>query len=158
MFPQKLKDYLLIALSGTPEVLEGLLANLPPESLLWDMRPDPARFTLREIIAHLADWETIHFERLNRILREDTPFIQDIDEGATAVRNSYASSDEMEQLMRFRTGRATNLEFLSSLTNDEWLRAGNREAIGLMTIEACVALMLAHDGYHTGQTAEWLLE
>ena len=54
MLPSLARIYLISALEGTPDVLNGFLAPLGPEDQRWDFRPDPERFTLREVVAHLA--------------------------------------------------------------------------------------------------------
>lgn len=48
------RKYLVGALDGAPDVFESLLAGLTDAEI--DRRPDPDRFTLREMMAHLADW------------------------------------------------------------------------------------------------------
>ena len=53
-------DYLLSALEGAPDVIAALLDGVPPDDALWDRRPDPERFSLREIVAHLADWDGVY--------------------------------------------------------------------------------------------------
>lgn len=54
-----MRDRLMSALTGTQDVLDTMLGSLGTQDARWDTRPDPARFTLREIIAHLANYESI---------------------------------------------------------------------------------------------------
>jgi hypothetical protein len=156
MLPARARTYLLVSLEGTPTVLEQLLSRIAPADPLWDLRPDPERFTLREMLAHIADWEPIYYARLSRTLNEEVPFLSDVDEGALVVKNNYASKSPQESLARFREGRAKLLVFLHDLPSDAWSRHGNREFLGIMTLEDQVALIVGHDGYHTRQTAEML--
>ncbi|HZP80197.1 MAG TPA: DinB family protein [Chthonomonadaceae bacterium] len=154
--PPKVRDYLLTGLAGTPDVLDGLLKAIPSGDPLWDFRPDPARFTLREIVAHLADWEPIFLERATRTRNENQPTLPDIDEGRLAVEHGYAHSDPHESLARFRKGRVTLVALLRSLEEADWERRAVRETIGPMTLAAQMVLALGHDGYHTQQVAQWL--
>ena len=66
MMPAAVRKYLLSALAGTPVVADRLLLDVHADDPRWDFRPEPDRFTLREVVAHLADWEPIHLERLTR--------------------------------------------------------------------------------------------
>ncbi|HZO91480.1 MAG TPA: DinB family protein [Chthonomonadaceae bacterium] len=161
MLPPFVRKYLLTALEGTPDVLDGFLKTLPADDPVWDFRPAPARFTLREVVAHLADWEPIFLERMTRIRDESEPSLPDIDEGQLAIDRDYAHSDPQANLARFRQGRVTMLAFLRSLKEGNWERAGNYKREhpmvgGPVTLEAWVAQVVGHDGYHTQQVAQWL--
>ena len=155
MLPPFAMKYVLTGLEGTPDVVEALLHALPAEDTRWDARPDPERFTLREIVAHLADWEPIFSGRIERIRDEEMPFLPDVDEGNIAIQNDYAHSNPRACLARFRVGRAALLEILRVLPPSAWERLGNRDPIGVMTLENLVVLILGHDGYHTRQIAQW---
>lgn len=156
--PQAVRDnYLLAALAGTPAIFDGLLDGLGPADPRWDARPDPARFTLREMAAHLADWEPIFHARLQRTLTEDEPTLPDVDEEAAAIANDYAHADPIESLRRYREGRAATMELLSAVGGQVWQRSAVRPpVIGPITLEAQVVLMLSHDCYHMRQAVEWL--
>jgi hypothetical protein len=161
MLPPFARKYVLIALSGTPDVLDGFLKALPSDDPRWDFRPDPERFTLREMIAHLADWNPIFQERVTRICAEEAPVLPDRDEGQIAVDRDYAHSDPQASLSRFRAGRAQLLAYLQSLEPEQWERTGSYMAdhprgSGAITVEDWAVQVVAHDGYHTQQTAQWL--
>jgi hypothetical protein len=156
MMPPVVCKYLLSALSGTPDVVDRLLKDVHADDPRWDFRPEPERFTLREVVAHLADWEPIHLERISRMLDEENPTLPDIDESKMAVENDYAHSDPHGSLEWLRGGRPKITQRLASLTAEEWTRPGFRETIGEISVEVLAAFILAHDGYHTRQIAQWL--
>lgn len=156
MLPAAAMRYVLLAMEGTPAVLDSLLREVAHNDPLWDFRPDPERFTLREAAAHLADWEPIFLERVLRIRDEEKPFLPDIDEGQLAITNDYAHSDAHASLRRFREGRAKLSAALRALPAEAWTRMGHRDKIGDLTLEDMAVFVVAHDGYHTRQVAEWL--
>jgi hypothetical protein len=156
MMPEKVREYLLAALAGTPDVLDRLLAGLNADDPRWDFRPDASRFTLREAVAHLADWEPIHLERIGRMCDEEGPKLPNVDEEQVAIENDYAHSDPHASLEWLRSGRQRLLDALEALPGDAWKRAGLREGVGRMTIESQVAMIAGHDGYHLRQAAQWL--
>src|SRR5690242_294612 len=103
MLAQYVRNYLIHGLRASPELIERLLGEATQED--FDRRPDPERFTIREVVAHLADWDPIWRMRLERIVKEDEPLLESIDEGELAVKNKYDQLDVHEQLARFQRER-----------------------------------------------------
>ncbi len=149
-----LRGYLFSALLEGPTLLRLLVKDMTDEQA--DARTDPERFTLREAIAHLADWETVFRERFERVVSEDSPVLPNIDEGQRAIDRDYGRTDWREQLALFESRRAENLEFLKGLKIESWARTGNRPEIGNMSLYDLVQLMPLHDSYHQKQAREYL--
>jgi len=153
MLPRYVRYYLLAALEATPELLENALDGLTDADA--DRRPDPDRFTLREMTAHLADWEAIFAERMRRTRDEDEPPLPGYDEGELAVERDYAHADWRAKLVEFRQERARTLSLLRGLAHERWDRVAHRPEIGPMTLEGQAVLVSAHDMYHLRQAAAW---
>jgi len=145
--------YLLTALNSAPTLLERLLEGLTPAEA--DFQPDPKRFAIREIMAHLAEWEPIFLERMRRICAEEHPTLPDLDEGDLALQHHYATSDFAEQLQLFGERRAELVEFLRSRPAADWQRTANRPEIGVVTLESLAVLIPLHDTYHLAQITQW---
>jgi uncharacterized damage-inducible protein DinB len=156
MLPSFARRYVQHGLSATPVVLEALLRRLSPDDPIWDARPDADRFTLREMTAHLADWEPIWLERITRTLQEEEPTLPGIDEGRLAIDHDYAHSNPIESLTRFRDGRARLTAVVAQIEEADWGRAAQREGLGRATIDAQVVLIVGHDAYHLREAAERL--
>jgi uncharacterized damage-inducible protein DinB len=154
MLPEQVRQYLLHGLAATPIVLEKLLREATPAD--YDRRPDPERFTLREVVAHLADWEPVWMERLEKIRSEENPILPSYDEGQWAIDHDYARADVAGRLARFREGRARVIRHLEGLSPEQWERTGQHTQWGALTVATLMMLILGHDGYHLRQTAEWL--
>lgn len=146
--------YLLTALSEAPVVFDHLLQGLTPDEV--DFRPDPKRFTIREVMAHLAEWEPIFLDRIKRTCIGQHPTLPGYDEGELALQHKYATSDVVEQSRLFRERRAELVEFLQSCTPEQWQRTADRPEIGIVMLEALVLLIPLHDTYHLAQTTNWL--
>ncbi|MDR3707799.1 MAG: DinB family protein [Capsulimonadaceae bacterium] len=153
--PAKNREYLLIALSGTPVILLGLLDGLKQDSPVWDRVVEQDRFTLREILAHLADIEPVFLGRIERIHKEDSPMLPNFDEEKAAIDHDYAHSDVEKSFARFQTVRARLIGVLEGLPEDAWLRTGVKDGV-TWTLHQWVVQTLAHDGYHLRQAAEWI--
>ena len=145
--------YLITALSEAPDLFDHLLEGLTLEEA--DFRPDPKRFTIREIMAHLAEWEPIFLERMQRTCAEDQPILPNLDEGELAAQHNYAASDVNEQCRLFRERRARLVDFLRARTVEDWERTANRPEIGIVTLEALALLIPLHDTYHLAQITKW---
>ena len=152
MLPTVARTYLLTALGGTPVVLTGLLGSLAADDPRWDSRPDPARFSLREIIAHLALVEPGWLARTQRIRDEDRPFF-----ARASIQNADSESRlPLENLRAFSGARREWAALLASLTEADWARMADTEFMGPVSQEQQAVFVLAHDGYHVRQVAEWL--
>lgn len=78
-----------------------------------------------------------------------------MDPAALAAANDYAHANPADSLVRFRERRATLVAFLGGLGGDDWQRPGQMRGQPL-TLEEQAAFVCIHDGYHTGQVAQWL--
>lgn len=155
MLPEKLYRYLLIDLESAPDVLGKMLETVTDPSV-YDRRPDPERFTLREVLAHLADWDTVFLGRLKQTRDDENPTLQGIDEGQVARDNDYAHAGPVTSLARYKANRAELVSFLGTLSPAQWERAGNHTEIGPVTLSTQAVLIAVHDGYHRQQVVEWL--
>ena len=153
MLPEKLHRYLLIDLESAPDVLARLLDGV--SGAAWDKRPDPDRFTLREVAAHLADWDQVFLGRLVQTRDADNALLQGLDEGQVALDNDYTHADPMESLARYRAGRAKTVAFLRAMTPEQWARSADHTELGPITAEAQAALIAFHDGYHRQQAVRY---
>ena len=155
MLTAKVYQYALMSLEGTPAVFRRLLAGLSDTEA--DLRPDPARFSLREAIAHLADWEDVFRQRMLQTRDQEHPILQGYDEGQWAVDRDYARSDWQAQLTRFGEERAQTTALIRSFTPDNLERVGLHTEAGPISLQEQVLLIVVHDGYHARQFAEFRL-
>lgn len=144
--------YLLPALESAPAALSKLLPD--KDDPRWDARPDPERFSLREVIAHLADWDEIFVDRMKRTLMEDRPFLASVDEGALCDERRYGEQDPTANLVRFADNRAQLIEFVRSFKAEDWDRPAHREFVGDVDLFRLVTIVVGHDGYHVKQAAD----
>ena len=157
MFHSYIRNYLLAGLAATPDILDALLKDTADDSPACDVRPDPKRFTIREVLAHLADWEPIWQARIIRIRDEETPELPNVDEEQMAIDHNYAQQDPRANLLSFRKERKLLLHLLESLPDSAWDRVGIRTpGIGPISMEAMATMILGHDGYHAHQVIQWL--
>lgn len=116
-------------------------------------RPLPVEWSLREIVAHLADIEVALGYRLRKLLAEESPEIQPFDEKAWAERLAYDRRDLPTLLQTFRVLRAANLDLLRQLPPAAWERVGHHPQVGPITALQTFGHILDNDLNHLRQVA-----
>lgn len=156
MFTSYYRKSLLLALYGAPTVLDVLLSSLHAGEAAWDTHPDPDRFSIREITAHLADWDSIWLDRIKLTASVSKPAIEPRDEEALAIENDYAHSDPSANCSFFHERRLALIQYLQSLKEEDWERIGRRPDFGDVSIQDQASYILTHDSYHLEQVSLWV--
>jgi hypothetical protein len=141
--------------AATPKKLERLIKGVPASKLR--KRPAPGKWSVAEILAHLADSEITRSWRMRQILGAPGAPIQAFDQDAWAIACHYEKRDPRKSLEVFRVLREANLALLKSLTAEQWKHHGMHSERGRETIEHIVRMFAGHDINHTKQI-EWILE
>ena len=132
---------------GYAAVVEALLKITPDE---LDGKPGPGRWSVRDIIHHLADSEMIAAARLRFLLAQDRPTIQGYDQDEFARRLYYDRPHEVS-LELFRVVRQSTVEILDRLTPAEWVREGTHTEAGPYGVEAWLKTYAEHAHKHARQ-------
>ncbi len=111
--------------------------------------PAPGKWSVREIVCHLADCETVFGIRLRHTLGEDHHVIQPFDQETWAV--NYGAYTLAEALALFRAARNWNLALLRSLKPEVYGKPVTHPERGEMTFGSIVETMAGHDLNHMGQ-------
>jgi hypothetical protein len=132
---------------GYTAVAEALLKITPAE---LDFKPDPTKWSVREIVHHLADSEMTAAVRLRLLLATDRPTIQGYDQDEFARRLYYDRPHEAS-LELFRLARQSTVEILDRLTPAEWVREGTHTEIGPYGVESWLKTYSQHAHKHARQ-------
>jgi len=142
------KDPLKIQAS-TAAKLGRLVGRASPAKLR--KRPAPGKWSAAEILAHLADAESVVGWRMRQILGAPGGPIQAFDQDSWAAAGHYEKRDARKSLAQFRAVREANLALLKSLTPEQWKHHGMHAERGVETIEHITCMMAGHDLNHMGQ-------
>jgi len=132
---------------GYAVVAEALLKITPEE---MDVKPGPGRWSVREIIHHLADSEMTAAVRLRLLLAQDRPTIHGYDQDEFARRLYYDRPHEVS-LELFQIVRQSTAEILDRLTPAEWVREGTHTESGPYGVEGWLKIYSAHAHKHARQ-------
>ena len=114
-----------------------------------ERRPAPGKWSVREIVAHLADCELVFAFRLRQTLAEDHPVVQPFNQEQWAAR--YGNHDFDAAMSMFHATRDWNLLLIDGLAGGERLRQVTHPERGTMTLWTIVETMAGHDLNHLGQ-------
>ena len=113
--------------------------------------PDPSRWSVVQILAHLADAEVVAGWRLRSILAADGVPIQAFDQDRWAAAFKYAEVDPGESLDLFEASRRANLSLLRRVDPALHAHHGLHAERGKETITHLVRLYAGHDLNHLRQ-------
>jgi hypothetical protein len=112
------------------------------------------KWTIRQIVAHLADAELVGAHRFRQVIAEDNPTLIAYDQDAWVHRLDYAHRKPKQSLESFRRVRAENYELLKSLAPESFERAGNHSQNGRITLAEMLEGYAQHAETHARQLQE----
>jgi len=145
----------LIAMQRVAPRTLGQLIDGAAESELR-LRPSPAKWSVTEILAHLAEDELTSTWRYRQMLEYESPELAGFDQDLWAGLGDYAAWKAQEALDMFRLLREANLRMFARLTPAQWQRGGVHAERGKMTVQGLCRHMAAHDLNHIEQVQQIL--
>ena len=134
---------------AAPKKFAALTKGLSKKQM--SRRPVPGKWSIAEILAHMADAELVIGYRIRLILASNGTVIQAFDQDAWAETFRYRRCDPKVSLETFRTLRENNLRLLSSVPKQAWKNYGEHAERGRETVDHIVKLIAGHDLNHLQQ-------
>jgi hypothetical protein len=135
--------------SRTNAELTRLTKDIPLAKLR--KRPGPDKWSVAEILAHLADVEIVIGWRMRSILAAPGTPVQAYDQNAWVVSGHYEKRNAQQAVELHRVLRKANLALLKSLTPEQWKHSGHHAERGQESIEQIVRMVAGHDINHIHQ-------
>jgi uncharacterized damage-inducible protein DinB len=139
----------LAVLQATPRRIERLVTAATKKRLA--ARPAPEKWSVTEILAHLADVEIVQGVRLRMILGASGTPLQGFNQEVWAAFSEYASHDPRLSLEAYKVNRERTLRLLKSLPPKMWKCYGMHSERGKETVKRITEMMAGHDINHAGQ-------
>jgi len=115
-------------------------------------RPEaPGKWSVLEVVQHLADAEMVTGYRVRTVLTQDTPPIPGYDQDGWARTFRYRELPLAEALAQLAALRSANVRLYRSLEPAQWKRAGLHSERGMESVEHMVRMMGGHDLVHRRQ-------
>jgi hypothetical protein len=137
-------------LESNAAVLQAQLRLVRNSQAMW--KPAPDKWSILEVINHVADEETDDFRMRLRLLLEDpSREWPPIDPERAAVEHKFNTRDLRESLHRFTRERARSVEWLRVLPQTNWHIAHHHSKLGNLRAGDLLCSWLAHDLIHIRQ-------
>ena len=132
-----------------PEVVAAAIRDAAGSEL--DFKASPNQWSVRQIVAHLADAESANVVRLRQVISEDHPTLAPFDQNAWAERTDYSKRNPSQALETMRRLRVDNYELLKDLPAEAFSRTGNHLRRGIMSLLDLLRLFTEHAENHAQQ-------
>jgi hypothetical protein len=116
-----------------------------------DFVPEPGKWSIRQIVSHLADSEIVGTMRFRRVIAEDEPKLEAFDQDAWTNNLDYARRKTSQALETFRRIRGENYELLKELPTTAFERQGIHSERGPLTLKQLLQGYAEHAESHAAQ-------
>ncbi len=143
---------ILDAYLAGPGDLRAAVAGLSPEQLV--VRPVPGRWSVLEVVCHLADTDANIAHRIKRVLSEERPVFDRFKPDLMLAALAYHERDVEEELAFIDLGRKQIARILRALPTVAWERVGVVGDRGDKTVAQMVNGAVEHVTYHSSSRSD----
>ncbi len=130
----------------TPTALNALLARFTAEEITT--RPSPDKWSLRELLCHMADCEIAWAWRLRQVYGESNPTLQSFEQDPWARAYDGVRYTTEAALTTWRTVRMWNLALVETFSAEDKARPAMHPSAGPITLWTLVEIAAGHDLHH----------
>ena len=139
----------LETLAATPRALAEAVAGLTSKQ---EGTPEaPGKWSVRQVVQHLADSELVTGFRYRMVLAHEAPLLPGYDQDLWATRLHYDRTTAEENLGRFTALRRANIHLFAGATEEERQRVGLHGERGEESVDRLCRLVAGHDRAHLRQ-------
>ena len=132
------------------EILLEALEKYPRE--MWQWKPGPEKWSIHEIIIHIADSEANSFVRCRRFIAEPGSGVYGYDENKWAKALAYHQQSAEDSLVLFKALRGTTYGLIKTIPEEIWHTATIEHSDnGTMTFEKWLEVYEEHILVHIRQ-------
>lgn len=129
-----------------PQKLRDAIAGMTPEQI--DAAPVPGKWSTRQVICHLADFESVYADRMKHVIAEDQPTFPGGFDRQFAEYLAYGKRDIVEELTMIEVTRSQMVRILRSLPSEGFERTGIHSVRGPMTLRTLLEAITNHIPHH----------
>ncbi len=135
-----------VVLRETPGHLSDLLKTLSVEQI--EHKPAAGKWSIREILCHLADCEIVWAWRLRLIYGADHPTLQPFEQDPWARAYDGVGYTTSAARATWTAVRQWNLALIEGLSNEAKRRPAHHPELGEVTLWNIVEIAAGHDLHH----------
>ena len=130
-----------------PQKLRAAVTGMTAEQM--DATPIPGKWSTKQVICHIADFEPVYADRMKRVIAENEPMMMKCgDPDLFAARLAYDQRDVEVELDFIDATRKHMGAILRSLVASDFQRQGNHSEAGLITLETLLTNITNHIPHH----------
>ncbi len=111
----------------------------------------PGKWTMRQMLLHLVDTETVLFERMRRVLADENPLLMGFDENRWVEHLHYDQRSLATAEALYRVTRDSTIELALATTPAERAREGVHNEQGKRSFAHFAAMVHGHNAHHLEQ-------
>lgn len=141
----------LATLAGQIDQTAALLARVPESKASF--RYAEGKWSIKEVVGHLADTERVFSYRALRVARGDTTPLASFDENAWVPFGDFDRRTLADLTAELRAVRAATMTLFNSFTGEAWLRIGTASGHPI-SARALAWIVTGHERHHLRVLAE----
>jgi hypothetical protein len=118
---------------------------------MWKFKPSPERWSVHEIVIHLADSEVNSYARCRKFIAEPGSSVMAYDQNIWTSSLKYHQQNAQDALKLFRWLRHNTFQLIKSLPESVWSYTVQHPENGLMTMDNWLDVYERHTRGHIGQ-------
>ncbi|QDV19619.1 Putative metal-dependent hydrolase YfiT [Gimesia panareensis] len=138
---QRIEDYL-----AGPEQLRQAIEGMTAAEL--DAAPIPGKWSTRQVVCHIADFEPVYADRMKWVIAEDNPPLPGADHNLFAERLAYEQRDVEEELQLISVVRQNMARILNTLSTEQFERTGLHSHNGEVSVADLLDVITNHIPHH----------
>ncbi len=129
-----------------PELVQRAVQGMSEDQ--FDAQPIPGKWSTRQVVCHLADFEPIYADRMKRVIAEQCPTFFGGDPDTFAAHLAYERRSLVAELNLLTAVRQHMASILRELKAEDFQRTGNHSEAGRMTLEDLLRNIGNHVPHH----------
>lgn len=129
-----------------PALLRNSFAGLSQAEL--DATPIAGKWSIRQVVCHIADFEPVNAVRMKRIIAEDNPTLFGSNENDFVAKLGYSHRDIEEDMSIIELTVSQMVKILKHCDIEDFQRTGVHSEAGPMTLESMLERAINHIPHH----------
>jgi hypothetical protein len=139
----------IVSYGNAYQLLVNALAEFPPE--MWQYKPAVDRWSIHELVVHIADSEANSYVRCRRFIVEPGKPVMAYDENQWAVALNYHAQSTEDALELFKWLRMKSYKLIKELPEAVWSHTVYHPENGTMTFDDWLDVYERHIPEHIEQ-------
>lgn len=140
-----------VVINQLESTLNDTLAYFDASTALLNKAYAPGKWSMREILVHLSDCETVHLDRLRRLAAEEKPILMAFDQDRWASALLYQQRNLSLAKSQYETARRNVIELARILEPGVDAKTGTHSEAGARTFDWVLTHIPIHNAHHLEQ-------